>query len=131
MMTRILSVALLISGLALSAAWAGTVAEATRMSLLEARENLASLLAAPDREDQNRRVEAIKRTSAKVDVLIEKNPESLQALHGPWTAFKSTRDGEIIPHLLNGRQEKATELATGIQAERFQQMLDMLSTLPQ
>lgn len=36
-----------------------------------------------------------------------------------WAAFKKTREDEVVPLLLSGKQEEAEKLAGGVQKERF------------
>ncbi|MEO5362190.1 MAG: hypothetical protein H7838_00995 [Magnetococcus sp. DMHC-8] len=131
MMKKTGMVGLLMGGLfgLMAWAWAGTVADATRASLMEAREGLVALLAAATPESQNKRLGTIRLATAKVDVLIDKNGEALREFSEVWRAFKATRDGELIPGLLAGKQDEAKALATGIQAERFKKMLDILGKL--
>ena len=46
-----------------------------------------------------------------------------------WTQFKQTRDAELIPLLKAGKKDDAKALATGVQAERFKKMNELLTTL--
>jgi len=63
--------------------------------------------------------------SAKVDAEVD----SVPGLKSIWTEFKQTRDGTIVPAFESKNPDsiaKAKELVTGIQAERFQKMMDLL-----
>ncbi|MBF0263053.1 MAG: hypothetical protein HQL97_14585 [Magnetococcales bacterium] len=52
--------------------------------------------------------------------------ERLERFKKVWEPFKSTRMGEIIPAVLAGDRAKSQSLGKGIQAERFQQMVECL-----
>lgn len=45
--------------------------------------------------------------------------EDIKKIHEVWTAFRDTRDKEIIPAVYAGDMDKARGLALGIQAERY------------
>ena len=49
------------------------------------------------------------------------------AFRPTWEVFKSTREGEIIPHLYAGRVAEAKAIAGGIQAERMKQMRGVMA----
>lgn len=72
--------------------------------------------------------EAVSEALAKIKV-----PESRQArlntLVSAWNAFKKTREEELVPLLLEGKQEQAVKLASGIQAERFSKMMELCDEL--
>ncbi len=44
-----------------------------------------------------------------------------------WNAFRDTRDKELIPLIMEGKIERARELATGIQSERYSDFLSATS----
>ena len=111
--------------------WAGAVAEATKAALMEARDNLVGLLAESEPAAQQKRIEAIKQSSARVDDLVAKQGAVLQEFAQVWQPFKATRDGELVPSILAGKKEQAKALATSVQAERFRKMLQILAGLPQ
>ncbi|MBF0096983.1 MAG: hypothetical protein HQM04_09230 [Magnetococcales bacterium] len=124
--------ALLVWGVTLAMPlWAGPVADATKAALMEARDNLVGLLAESDKAAQEKRVEAIKQASAKVDEQVAKNGAALQGFADVWQPFKVTRDGDIVPKIMAGKIEEAKALATTVQAERFKKMLDILAGMPQ
>ncbi|MBF0584779.1 MAG: hypothetical protein HQL80_11185 [Magnetococcales bacterium] len=132
-MKKMLSSGLLGMGLALyaSMAMAGPVADATKASLTEAREKLVALLSITDKAAQAKQVEEVQAASAKVDALVGKNADTLKAFNEVWTAFKTTRDSELIPNVLAGKKDEAKALATGVQAGRFKQMQEILAAITQ
>ena len=46
-----------------------------------------------------------------------------------WSEFKKTRETELVPAILAGKQEEGDRLATGVQKERYKKMMDLLSQL--
>lgn len=51
--------------------------------------------------------------------------DDLKKIHDVWTAFRETRDKEIIPAVLAGDLDKAKGLALGVQAERYKTFLSL------
>lgn len=52
--------------------------------------------------------------------------ERLERFKNIWEPFKNTRMGEIIPAVLAGDRAKAQSLGKGIQADRYQRMVEIL-----
>ncbi|MCI4625082.1 MAG: hypothetical protein L3V56_03880 [Candidatus Magnetoovum sp. WYHC-5] len=46
-----------------------------------------------------------------------------------WNAFTKTRDEELVPALLAGKDDDAKKLATGIQKERFEKLVSLCGEL--
>jgi len=46
-----------------------------------------------------------------------------------WNSFKQTREDEVIPLLLSGKQEEAEKLAGGVQKERFMKIVALCDEL--
>jgi hypothetical protein len=103
------------------------------------REELVVLLVTTDKTKQAAHIEHIKKLSRDIDAKLKllladrKIPEELKQrltqFQLTWSAFRTTRDGEIIPRLLSGEEEKIKEakaLARTVQAERFQKMQALL-----
>ncbi|WP_130471333.1 hypothetical protein [Candidatus Magnetaquicoccus inordinatus] len=131
-MKKMFSMTALTMALTLSATcWAGPLADATKAALMEARDNLVGLLAENVQTAQNKRIDAIKQATTKVDAHISKNGETLKEFAEVWIPFKTTRDEEIVPYILAGKKDEAKALATTIQAERFKKMLTILGALNQ
>lgn len=53
----------------------------------------------------------------------------LDGLRTIWRAFKKTREDEIVPAILAGKEEIANKLALGIQKDRLDQMLNIINEL--
>lgn len=108
-------------------------------SVQAVREKLVVLLVTTDKDKQAKRIEGIEQLSQDIDVKLKalledkKTPENtkknLAEFQSIWTAFRTTRDMEIIPNLLSGDSAKisdAKKIARTIQAERFQKMQILL-----
>lgn len=131
--------ALLVSLLFTQMAHAAVDADALKSSLMTARENLVSMLDAPDAAAQDKYQEEITKASKGVDdgvaaALTDKEtaPEQLTKLEEfkqVWEEFKKTRDDEIIPAIKAGKKEDAKQLATTVQVERMKKMKGTLTEL--
>ncbi|MBF0438648.1 MAG: hypothetical protein HQL93_05945 [Magnetococcales bacterium] len=117
--------------LAASALFAGPIADSAKAGMSEARENLLALLDSTDKNDQAKRIEAIKAATAKVDGLVMANAEAFKSFNEVYSAFKATRDGELVPMVLAGKKDEAKAIGKGIQAERFKKMMEILGTIAQ
>ncbi|MBI5893179.1 MAG: methyl-accepting chemotaxis protein [Deltaproteobacteria bacterium] len=70
----------------------------------------------------------------RLDALLEniKEPtmvKKLEEIKDVWTAFRDTRDKEIIPAIFAGDLHKAVSIATGIQAERYKKFNGIVTEL--
>jgi methyl-accepting chemotaxis protein len=104
-----------------------SVAETGR-SLNAVRASLLTMMAAKDRQAQDKAHAQIEELTHDVDTSLERllaGPMDqdlkvmVMGVVEPWRAFKTTRDEQLIPAIYEGRVEDARALATGIQAERF------------
>ncbi len=100
----------------------------TGSSLNAVRATLLAMLAAPDRAAQDKLHARVKELSqsidAKFDALLGGGLDAglkarIATVREPWTAFRETRDRELIPAIYAGRAAEARALAAGVQAERF------------
>ena len=48
-----------------------------------------------------------------------------------WAAFKKTREEELVPLILKGKDEEAKKLAGGVQKERLMKVKDMITEMDQ
>lgn len=107
-------------------------------SVQTVREKLVVLLVVTDKDKQMQYIDEIKFLSQAIDdrlSTLQKShiskelAERLMEFKSVWTAFRITRDTEIIPNLLSGDTDKINEaktIARTIQAERFQKMQALL-----
>lgn len=127
--------ALSLSGF-LGVAHAGQVAD-LKATLATTRQHTMAMLGESDRTVLEMRYEEALKSSKDLDAALvsalgsEAPRPGLVQFKGVWEAFKSTRDGEIIPALLAGERDKARELAQKVQAPRFKKMNELLEAMPQ
>jgi formiminotetrahydrofolate cyclodeaminase len=95
-------------------------------ALVDARGHLISMIASLDKASQGGLKAKIQAASEKVDGIVNSLQSSheaqIKAFKPVWDAFKKTRDEEIIPAIMAGKNGEAKKLATGVQADRMKQM---------
>lgn len=104
-------------------------------ALMEARGHLVAMIGSTDKAAHSDLKPKIQAASDKVDAVINAmqksynagNEAQAAAFKPVWEAFKATRENEIIPAVLAGKNVDAKALASGIQAERMKQMRGALS----
>jgi hypothetical protein len=119
-------------------AQAASVCE-VKASLMAARGKTVEMLASTDKAQQETLKAAIAEASATLDaaleaVLTDKGASDdakakLTQFKETLTAFKETRENEIIPAILAGDAAKAKELAMGVQADRMKTMNSLIQEL--
>lgn len=126
-------VALLIVPVFAGPSYAGEFGE-LKKKVTEARESLVTLLKNKDKRgaDQQKLVkdtaDAVSAALAKMKAPAGKDAQ-FKELVDNWSAFKKTREDELVPAILAGKQEEADKLATGIQRERLKKVLDSCDAL--
>lgn len=98
--------------------------------LVEARLALLSMIEARDaatREALNVTVQtASRRLDSKLSRVGDGAVMEAHTFRGVWDMFKTTRQTEIIPAVFAGRMDRARQIATGVQGERFATMKAIL-----
>ena len=126
-------VTLLIVPIFAGPSYAGEFGE-LKKKVTEARETLVTLLKNKDKRgaDQQKLVkdtaDAVSAALAKMKAPAGKDAQ-FKELVDAWSAFKKTRENELVPAILAGKQEEADKLATGIQRERLKKVLDSCDEL--
>ena len=110
-----------------------------KMGLQNAREKLVAMLDAADKAAQEELKKQVDEASTSLETAVEAmlgdantsedNKGKLNKFKETWTAFKETREKEIVPAIYAGKKEEAKALATGVQAERMTTMKDLLKEL--
>lgn len=110
-----------------------------RVNLTLVRARLLTMMIEKDKEALEEHKEEIGDLTERIDELFGKVEKSAAASNlsaalshitkakEAWTAFRKTRDEELIPLIFNGQIDKAKEIATGIQAERYNTFLGATS----
>jgi hypothetical protein len=105
-----------------------------RTKLSAARESLITLLMNKDKRgpDQQKIVkdtaDAVSAALAKLKAPAGKEAQ-FKELVDNWNAFKKTRESELVPDILAGKEEEARKIAGGIQKERITRCQQMVSEL--
>jgi len=105
-----------------------------KKKISDARESFVAMLKNKDTrgEDQQK---LVKDTADAVSAAIAKTkaPDGKSAqfkeLADTWGNFKKTRETELVPMILSGKQEEAEKIAGGIQKERMKKINDLCDAL--
>ncbi len=105
-----------------------------KQKMIDARRTLYCMLDDVGKRgaDQQKKVkdsaEAVSSMCADMKVPPEK-ADKFKELVATWKAFKKTREEELVPAILSGRQLEAEKIATGIQGQRFFKMMMLCEEL--
>jgi hypothetical protein len=105
-----------------------------RTQLSAARESLVTMLTNKDKRgpDQQKIVkdtaDAVSAHLAKMKAPAGKEAQ-FKTLVDNWNAFKKTREVELVPAILAGKDDEARKIAGGIQKERITKCQEMVGEL--
>ncbi len=105
-----------------------------RVKLTAARESLVTMLTNKDKRgaDQQKVVkdtaDAVSAALAKMKAPAGKEAQ-FSTLVENWNAFKKTRESELVPAILAGKEDDARKLAGGIQKDRYTKCQEMVGAL--
>jgi hypothetical protein len=108
--------------------------EDLRAEMSAARESLVTLVVNKEKRGADQQ-KLVKDTADKVSAHLAKMkaPAGKEALFKEmtelWTAFKKTRETELVPAALGGKDDEAKKLANGIQKERYTRIQQILGDL--
>jgi hypothetical protein len=114
-------------------AYAGEIAE-LKKKMIDARQSLYILIDDVTRRGTDQQ-QQVKNTADAVSAMAAamKAPAGKEArfkeLVTTWKAFNKTREEELVPLILSGKQKEAEKLAMGIQYERFKKMMELCEEL--
>lgn len=74
--------------------------------------------------------DAVSAEIARMKAPIGKEAQ-FKAMSENWAAFKKTREEELVPLILKGKDAEAKKLAGGIQKERLMKVKDMIAEMDQ
>lgn len=113
-------------------AQAATICD-VKAQLTEARAKLVDMLGMTDKAQQEEAKKAITSASealeTALDALLKEgkvDKAKLTQFQETWTAFKKTREEEIIPAIQAGKVEVAKKVATTVQADRVKTMNEVI-----
>lgn len=104
-----------------------------KVDLNEIRALLLTMLAITNRDTLNQLHHKIKELSRNIDTELNKTIDlikeeemktALALAQSTWREFRDTRDNEIIPAIFSKDTAKATELALGIQRQRYDKFIE-------
>lgn len=107
-----------------------------RTKVSAARSSLISLMLHADQRGPEQQ-KLVKDTADAVSAAIArmKAPAGKEAqfkeMSETWAAFKKTRETELVPLILKGKDEEAKKLAGGIQKDRYMKVSDLINELDQ
>lgn len=105
-----------------------------KKKISDAREAFVAMLKNKDKrgEDQQKLVkdtaDAVSAAIAKIKAPDGKLAQ-FKELADTWSNFKKTRETELVPMILSGKQEEAEKIAGGIQKERMKKINDLCDAL--
>ena len=99
-----------------------------------ARESLVTLVVNKDKRGADQQ-KLVKETADKVSAHLAKmkapagKEAQFKELQETWAAFKKTRETELVPAVLAGKEDDAKKLVNGIQKERYTKGRQMLADI--
>lgn len=100
----------------------------------ESRDSLVTMLKNKDKRGADQQ-KLVKDTANAVSDMLGKmkapagKDAKFKELADTWSAFKKSREDELVPMILAGKQEDAEKLAGGVQKERFQKIMALCDEL--
>ena len=101
----------------------------------DARDSLTTMIQNPKKRDeaQQKRVkdtaDAVSAALARIKVTNPDKEYRFKVLTETWAAFKKTREEVLVPLILQGKDQEAINIASGIQAERLGKMISLCEEL--
>ncbi len=101
----------------------------------DARDTLTTMIQNPKKRDeaQQKRVketaDAVSAALAKIKVTNPDKEHRFKVLVDTWADFKKTREEVLVPLILQGKDQEAISIASGIQAERLGKMISLCEEL--
>jgi hypothetical protein len=105
-----------------------------RTEMTAARESLVTFVVNKDKRGADQQ-KVVKETADKVSARLAKmkapagKEAQFKELVETWAAFKKTRETELVPAVLAGKDDEAKKLATGVQKERYTKCQQLLGEL--
>ncbi len=104
--------------------------------VVEARDALITMVKNPDKRGPEQQ-KLVKDSADAVSAMIAtmKAPagkeQQFKEMSDNWAAFKKTREEELVPLILAGKEEEGKKIAMGIQKERLTKVLTLTKELDQ
>jgi len=130
----IAAVAVALLGMAVSHTAFANEFEDLRGEMTAARESLVTLVVNKDKRGADQQ-KLVKETADKVSAHLSKmkapagKEAQFKELTETWAAFKKTRETELVPAVLAGKEDDAKKLVNGIQKERYTKCQQLVGDL--
>jgi hypothetical protein len=108
--------------------------EDLRTEMTAARESLVTLVVNKDKRGADQQ-KLVKETADKVSAHLSKmkapagKEAQFKELTETWAAFKKTREADLVPAVLAGKDDDAKKLVNGIQKERYTKCQQLVGDL--
>ena len=102
--------------------------------VVEARDELITMVKNPDKRGPEQQ-KLVKDSADAVSAMIAKmsapagKEKQFKEMADNWAAFKKTREEELVPLILAGKQEEGKKIAMGVQKERLTKVLTLTKEL--
>ncbi len=105
-----------------------------KASLMEARGTLVAMVKDPTKRDASQQAMVKSSADAFTKMLATATPPAgkeaaFKDLSETWAAYKQTREAEVVPDILAGKQAEADKLVSGVQKQRYEKMLGIISAM--
>lgn len=105
-----------------------------KAGLMEARSTLVTMTKDPSKRDASQ--QGLVKSSADEfsKMLAATTPPAgkeaaYKELTETWAAFKETRETELVPDILAGKQAEADKIAGGVQKQRYEKMMGIIGAM--
>ncbi len=128
------ALSLAVLGLGVSGLAQANEFEDLRTEMTAARESLVTLVVNKDKRGADQQ-KLVKETADKVSAHLAKmkapagKEAQFKELSETWAAFKKTRETELVPAVLAGKDDDAKKLVNGVQKERYTKCQQILGDL--
>jgi hypothetical protein len=123
-----------VSGLGAASAAFANEFEDLLTEMTAPRESLVTLVVSKDKRGADQQ-KLVKETAYKVSAHLAKmkapagKEAQFKELSETWAAFKKTREAELVPAVLAGKDDEAKKLVNGIQKERYTKCQQLVGDL--
>ena len=105
-----------------------------KAAMVEARTSLATMLQNPAMRGADQQAVVKKTADAVTEMLATTKPPTgkeaaYKELVDTWAAFKKTREEELVPAIIAGKQADADRIGLGIQKERYDKMIAIVEAM--
>ena len=128
------ALSLAVLGFGVSGAALANEFEDLRTEMTAARESLVTLVVNKEKRGADQQ-KLVKETADKVSAHLAKmkapagKETQFKELSETWAAFKKTRETELVPAVLAGKDDDAKKLVNGIQKERYTKCQQLVGDL--